>query len=256
MQDLSSFSERISMAVPSARKPSLAQRIAGTIREAIVDARFDFGEALSEENLAQAFDVSRTPIREALNLLQVEGLVSVVPKSGTYIFTPTLEDIGQLCDYRAGLELQAARLVCAAGGGEGGGGAALAGRLHGICERMEAAAAAEDMRDYGRLDTEWHLALVTEAGNAYLENGYRMILGRVAALRTQLARRAEGEPERSMADHRRMAALIAAGDFDGLAPVLERHVAHTKTNYSNAFADAEARRSDGISALRERLKVR
>ncbi|WP_262983300.1 GntR family transcriptional regulator [Paracoccus mutanolyticus] len=50
----------------------------------MVNAEFEFGENLSEEILAQAFEVSRTPVREALNLLQVEGLVVIVPKSGTF----------------------------------------------------------------------------------------------------------------------------------------------------------------------------
>lgn len=72
---------------------SLVVRLADNIREAIVSARLDLGEALSEESLAAAFEVSRTPVREALALLQTEGLVNVVAKSGSYVFSPTEDDI-------------------------------------------------------------------------------------------------------------------------------------------------------------------
>ena len=92
-------------------RKSLVPTIADKIRAAIVDAELDFGENLSEDTLASAFEVSRTPVREALNLLQMEGLVIIVPKSGTYVFTPTLEDIAELCDYRVGLEKQAIALT-------------------------------------------------------------------------------------------------------------------------------------------------
>ena len=76
-------------------RKSLVPTIADKIRAAIVDAELDFGENLSEDTLASAFEVSRTPVREALNLLQMEGLVIIVPKSGTYVFTPTLEGRSQ-----------------------------------------------------------------------------------------------------------------------------------------------------------------
>ena len=62
-------------------KKSLASSIAERIRGAIVDAEFQFGENLSEDMLAAAFDVSRTPVCEALNILQMQELVHIVPKS-------------------------------------------------------------------------------------------------------------------------------------------------------------------------------
>jgi DNA-binding GntR family transcriptional regulator len=210
-------------------KQSLARRIAGDIREAIIDARFEFGEALSEENLAAAFGVSRTPIREALSLLQLEELVTIVPKSGTYIFTPDLQDIGMLCDYRAGLEMQALDLALVHAP------ANLATVLQDIAQKMEAVVAQDDIRAYGRLDTSYHQGIIDHAGNPYLERGYAMIIGRVSALRTQLASRAEGEPHRSLADHKDMPRLISEDRHGDVREMLAHHVGQTKVNYSNAF---------------------
>lgn len=212
----------------------LSARIADRIRDAIVDARFGFGEALSEENLAEAFEVSRTPIREALSLLELEGLVSIVPKSGTYIFTPTSEDIAELCDYRAGLEGLALDLALSRDR------SGLRDALAAILAEMEDAVSANDRRRYGRLDQQYHLTIVVQAGNRYLERGYALILGRVSALRTQLAVHATAEPAASMADHRSFVALIAQRADDDLRARLTDHILRTKANYMDAFAEGHA----------------
>ena len=199
---------------------------------------------MSEENLAAAFGVSRTPIREALSLLQLEDLVTIVPRSGTYIFTPGLEDIEMLCDYRAGLEMQALDLALVNAPD------ALAKALHDIAGQMEAAVAEDDIRRYGRLDSTYHQAIIDHAGNLYLERGYAMVVGRVSALRTQLASRAEGEPHRSLADHKAMAHLIAKGQMAEVREMLARHVDHTKTNYTNAFLAQKPRSENERQKLR------
>ncbi|MDW6058533.1 GntR family transcriptional regulator [Streptomyces sp. FXJ1.4098] len=55
------------------RSSSLASDVARRLRAAIVDGDFDLGEALSEDGLASALGVSRTPVREALRMLQLQG---------------------------------------------------------------------------------------------------------------------------------------------------------------------------------------
>jgi len=236
---------------PAAKsEPGLVVTIADKIRAAIVDAEFEFGESLSEDTLATAFEVSRTPVREALNLLQIEGLVNIVPKSGTYVFTPTLEDIAELCDYRTGLEQQAIALTPAADI------KAAIGHLRKQLAVMTDAVTSGDMQAYGRADTEFHLAFFHSCGNRYLQQAYTMILGRVAALRTHLAIRAEGEPDRSFKDHATMIELLADEKRDELASMLKAHILRTKDNYINAFVQFAADRGNGRAArLRRRLAI-
>lgn len=208
----------------------MSAEVADKIREAIINAAFDFGEALSEENLAAAFDVSRTPIREALNLLQLEGLVNIVPKSGTYVFTPALDDIIELCEYRACLEQQAAEQAVLRDA-EG-----LAVSLEKVLGQMEHAVKAGDIRAYGQLDTRYHLTFLEHAGNRYLIQGYRMIMGRVATLRTQLALHARNEPKRSMNDHALIIQLIREHKITRLKTVMRTHIMRTNDNFMQAFA--------------------
>lgn len=239
------------MQKPAAKvQKGLAITIADKIRTAIVDAEFEFGESLSEDILADAFDVSRTPVREALNLLQMEGLVYIVPKSGTYVFTPTLEDIAELCDYRAGLEQLAVKLT--------------ANRdlpiqvasLQTLLDVMTVAIANDDMRAYGRADTAFHLVLLGGCGNRYLQNAYNLVLGRVASLRTHLAMTAEGEPDRSYRDHQAMISLLVAGEREALSAMLEAHILRTKDNYLNAFEKISMTKGDARTVrLRRRLSI-
>lgn len=77
---------------------SLASIVEERLRAAIVNAELKFGQALPEGALA--LGVSRTPMREALTRLELQGLVIIVPKRGTFVFKPTVSDVKQLATFR------------------------------------------------------------------------------------------------------------------------------------------------------------
>ena len=91
------------------RPQSLKEIAAERIREAIVEGRLKMGESLSENFLAQNLQVSKTPIREALSLLNMEGLVNIVPQKGTFVFSMEKPEIIELCELRFALESLALR---------------------------------------------------------------------------------------------------------------------------------------------------
>lgn len=81
------------------------------IRQAIVDGRVVPGQRLKEEELAQQLGISRTPIREALLVLQTEGLVDAAPNRGATVRAYDLADLEDMYELRALLEGHAARLA-------------------------------------------------------------------------------------------------------------------------------------------------
>ena len=83
------------------------------IREAILDGRLDPGSRLKEEELARELGISRTPVREALLMLQAEGLIETVPNRGAVVRTHDAEDLIDLYQLRALLEGYAARQAAA-----------------------------------------------------------------------------------------------------------------------------------------------
>ena len=83
------------------------------IREAIVDGRLPPGQRLKEEELARELGISRTPVREALLILQAEGLVDAAPNRGAVVRSHDAGDLEDLYQLRALLEGYAARRAAA-----------------------------------------------------------------------------------------------------------------------------------------------
>jgi DNA-binding GntR family transcriptional regulator len=200
---------------------SLTDLVAGRLREAIIDGDFQLGEMISEETLAQSFGVSRTPVRDALTQLQTTGLVEIRAKRGSYVFQPTENDIRAICDFRVVLEVHAAQLSHALDK------KGLLADLKAVLAQMVAADAADDSRQYGRADSAFHEALFTRCGNAYVRDAYKLLSGKVAALRTNLSRQFGDARAVSLGEHRKMITLIDRGDFAALHTLLQVHAGRT-----------------------------
>jgi DNA-binding GntR family transcriptional regulator len=78
------------------------------IRQAIVEGRYAAGQRLVEKRLGEEFDVSRTPVREALRMLESEGLVVSLPNKGSIVRPMTAQDIYEIYELRVRLESLAA----------------------------------------------------------------------------------------------------------------------------------------------------
>lgn len=82
----------------------LREVIFATLREAIVEGELEPGERLLEVKLAEKMGVSRTPVREAIRMLELEGLVVMVPRKGAHVAEVTAKDIGNVLEVRAALD--------------------------------------------------------------------------------------------------------------------------------------------------------
>lgn len=82
-----------------------------SLREAIIQGILKPGERLMEIQLAEEMGVSRTPVREAIRKLELEGFVVMVPRKGAYVARISLKDIADVFEIRASLEALAAGLA-------------------------------------------------------------------------------------------------------------------------------------------------
>jgi DNA-binding GntR family transcriptional regulator len=126
---------------------SLSQKVMLRLRQAIIEGELKLGAVIAEEMLAQSFGVSRTPVREAMSLLQAQGLVVVRPQVGSFVFTPSAADIVELCNFRILIEPNAAELAY----GHDRDGALKA--LTAAVANMKQAVATKDTLAYGSADT-------------------------------------------------------------------------------------------------------
>ncbi len=92
---------------------SLADEIARALQRDILDGRIALGERLAQDELCARFEVSRTPIREALSKLQSSGLVSLRPNRGAIVRTPPRREVQEVYELRAELEGFAAERAAA-----------------------------------------------------------------------------------------------------------------------------------------------
>ncbi len=83
---------------------SLGSRVFRTIRENILEGKYATNEELKEKTIGEELGVSRTPVREALRQLELEGLVSIIPNKGAYVVGITQKDIQDIYEIRGLLE--------------------------------------------------------------------------------------------------------------------------------------------------------
>ena len=213
------------------RPPSLAATVAERVRQAIVDLELPLGSEISEVRLARRLGVSRTPVREALYLLQLQGMVTIVPQRGSYVFFPTEHDLVDLCEYRIVIEQRAIR-SCIERRRE-----PTLSVLHESLSAMGTALRAGDAIAYSRADTMLHEAFIKNCGNRYLEDGYSLVSGPIATLRAHLTVPLAGEQQRSFAEHQAIVDLFADGKPAIIDKLLRRHILQTRASYVKALKE-------------------
>lgn len=213
------------------RPKSLTALAADEIRGRIVRGELGLGTPLSENALALELGVSKTPIREALLQLKMEGLVSIQPQRGSFVFDMSPEEIRQLGELRETLEVTAldrAMKGCCE---------SLVAALSAIVDAMSEAVRSGDNGRYRILDASFHRTLFDHAGNRYLADCYGGFAFRIQALRARLC----SDPALnavSLRDHATLRDLIAAGDVDGARALLQRHMSRTIGDYLASMEQA------------------
>lgn len=163
------------------KQPALGERhsplntlLVDAIRSAIVEGRYQPGERLVEERLAEDFGVSRIPIREALRALSSAGLITIEPRKGATVSSISRETANEMIEVRATLEALNARLAARHIHPE------LIARLRAVLQAGNEAVAAKAENALLRLNAEYH-ELLAEAGmNRILGDMMRTLRERTA----------------------------------------------------------------------------
>src|ERR1051326_6969505 len=128
------------------RPRSLKELVVAELRSRIIDNRIQLGAALSENTLAADLGLSKTPVREALQQLRLEGLVEVLPQRGSFVFRIGAEQVTQISELRAVLENTACAMAIVRSH------ATLVARMRAVMEEMQDAYDRGDTVSYHKLD--------------------------------------------------------------------------------------------------------
>ncbi|MCM5553865.1 GntR family transcriptional regulator [Pleomorphomonas sp. NRK KF1] len=167
-------------AAPIVQK-SLTDTVEERIREMIVSGALEFGQQITERQLADQFDVSKTPVREAMARLVSEGLLEVKPRTGNFVFSPTEGVITQITDLRRLLECGA--LKSALRHDRDG---LLAELRDNVARSRHVHESDDPSQSYRKLDNAFHATLFAYADNPYLSQAYDVIAHKVRAMRNRL----------------------------------------------------------------------
>ncbi|AXG78811.1 GntR family transcriptional regulator [Streptomyces paludis] len=203
------------------KQPPAADRVYSHIKEAVLDRRYEGGTLLTEGELAEAVGVSRTPVREALLKLEVEGLIKLYPKKGALVLAVSAQEIADVVETRLLVEEFAVRKAVPAS-------APFLARLEELLEEQRGRAEEGDLAAVAVSDRSFHAEIVRNAGNQILSKLYDQLRDRQLRMGVAVM---EAHPDRiakNVTEHAELLEAIRAGDADGAAACVRRHVGRVK----------------------------
>jgi DNA-binding GntR family transcriptional regulator len=202
------------------QQPSLVRMAAETIREMVLSGELRPGDRLVEERLTEELGISRPPLREALRLLEQEGLLLSMPRRGVIVTPLSAQDVYEIFTLRTTYERMAIELGVPCKDPE------LLARCHRAVNAMVQAAKAEDRAQFVRSSFEFHVSVVGLARHRRLEDAYR---GLSLQLHIYIAANTRAREERNESldenidRHRRLLAAVERGNRDEVLSELANH---------------------------------
>lgn len=246
------------MPTSSVTNRTLRDQIADVLRQAILFGEFAPGQRLMESELAQRFQVSLTPVREALNSLAGAGLVERHGRQGTRVRSLDISDVENLLSVRESLEVLAVRQAAPNVTSEDERRFAAILRQQAEATEQVAANPEGSIPKLVALNDEFHELILVRSNNPWLGSMLTSIQDLLIFARAGLRAKATLTRRReSLREHRRLARALIDGDADTAAAVMSEHVRRTKEHIislatarasGESTREATARTSGGSQA--------
>ncbi|WP_227763956.1 GntR family transcriptional regulator [Zhaonella formicivorans] len=199
-----------------------------TMREAIISGQLKPGERLMEVQLAEEMGVSRTPVREAIRKLELEGFVVMVPRKGAYVADISTKDIADVFEIRAALEALAAGLAAERITDEE------LEELQRILVKVSKSAESHDLENLIQVDTEFHDVLYKASRNERLVQIISNLREQIQRFRsTTLA--APGRMKDALEEHKKIVDAISERNVALAAQLAQEHIENAENSMLEAI---------------------
>lgn len=201
-------------------RDTTSQRTEVVLRNMILDGSIAPGERLNEVTLAASLGISRGPLREAVQRLASEGLLTVISHRGAFVRTFKQREIIELYDVRAALELHAVRLVCRTVVEED------LDDLASMLDETETRMSKSSEHAYPS-ELDFHLRLIMLAGNQELMSAALGVHHQLSLARSMSA----NKPLRARAavvEHHSLVEALKGRDMHTATDLMERHIQHSR----------------------------
>ncbi|MFB8772211.1 GntR family transcriptional regulator [Streptomyces broussonetiae] len=203
--------------VTAVKQPPAADRVYTHVKQAVLERRYEGGTLLTEGELAEAVGVSRTPVREALLRLEVEGLLKLYPKKGALVLPVSAQEIKDVVETRLLVEEHAARKAVPAPPG-------LVERLAELLEKQQRQAAEGDLAGAAVTDRCFHAEIVRSGGNEILSRLYDQLRDRQLRMGVAVMHSHPDRIAKTLAEHEEILAALRSDDADEAVGVIHRHI--------------------------------
>ena len=209
-------------------RKSLGEETADTLRDLILLEKLAPGTSIPERDLAELLGISRTPMREAMRLLETEGLIEYTTTRRPYVANPTFNDICEYLTVISCLEALAGELACTAAADE---------QLHHIKllnDKMQSETNTEASLKFFELDMQFHSSIIHASANTPLiethtQYNRRLFRARFVSSRMRLKR------AQTLSQHQHITDALMARDKERTATELRGHVRSAVENIKFAF---------------------
>jgi DNA-binding GntR family transcriptional regulator len=209
--------DRVTQSIP---RSGAGTRIAAELRQAILDGQYAPGARVRQEDLAGQHGASRLPVREALRILESEGLVTLVANTGAWVSQLSLTECQEMYQIRERIEPLLLRYSIPNLSPE------QVDRLEALADAMESSS---DVEQFLRLDREFHLTSYTAADTTVLAEMVEQLWNRTQHYRRAFTRVFRSVGDRSAHhDHHLMVHAIRRDDLDEAERVLHDHIRRTR----------------------------
>ncbi len=203
-----------------------------TLREAILKGDLKPGERLMELQLASKLGVSRTPIREAIRMLEQEGLAVTVPRKGAEVAKMTLKDMEDVLEIRDTLDELAARVACSRISEE------QLERLKQIKKQFEDSLQTKDVKKIAQADVKFHDVIYEATGNPKLVNLLNNLREQIYRYRIEYLKDASSYPT-LIKEHEAILEALQSRDEEKVTYAMHEHVRNQATAVKNIIQQQE-----------------
>ena len=196
------------------------------IHNMIISGILPMGQKISESVLMEKLNATKAPVRDAIKRLEAEKLVVIKPKSGTFVFNVTHQELEELLEFRFCLESNAIRLASEANC------KCLIQELRLILDKMFISYEREQIDEYLKLDYDFHNVIIANSRNPYYIDAYSLVAARMAAIRVHLGANQE-HTERSLKQHENIIKALENNDVESAINELLQHISPKHGAYWN-----------------------
>ena len=204
---------------------NLSTEAADALRDLILLEKLAPGTPVPERDLAEGLGISRTPLKEALRILENEGLIDYSPTRRPRVANPSIEELSQYISVLGALEALAGEIACKLATDE---------EVEAIGEmnsRLMKLPESETDLEFFRLDMEFHRAIISAARNSPLGQTHRQYNARLWRARFMSSRQIDRRAN-TLAEHCAVVEALEARDSQGTANALRTHLKSTIRNIS------------------------